>query len=294
MIETYLLEQFVAFAKHGTLLKASEELHINQPTLSRSMKKLEKELGVSLFHRENSKLSLNETGKVAAEYAEKVLTANQDLLDHVLAFERSLRTVSIGSCSPFPINELMPTLQDALFGKTILTELSSSDEKLIAGLKNRLYDLVVLHSLPEDRTLVSQRYMDEQIYISISVDHPLAQEQSVSFAQLRGLRILVSGSIGFWMDICRKHLNEVDLLVQNSMDALDELVEASTLPFFNSDRMIELGYESPGRSAIPIHDEDAHASYWVVCRASDQQKFRSIFNAVRSYALQHDTSRSAK
>ena len=95
MIETYLLEQFAAFARCGTLLKASEELHITQPTLSRSMKKLEEELGVSIFHRENSKLSLNETGKVAAEYAEKALQANQDLIDHVLAYDRSLRTVSI-------------------------------------------------------------------------------------------------------------------------------------------------------------------------------------------------------
>ena len=82
MIETYLLEQFAAFARCGTLLKASEELHITQPTLSRSMKKLEEELGVSIFHRENSKLSLNETGKVAAEYAKKALQANQDLIDH--------------------------------------------------------------------------------------------------------------------------------------------------------------------------------------------------------------------
>ena len=67
MIENYLLEQFVGFAEHGTLLKASEELHISQPSLSRSMKKLEEEFGVSLFHRENSKIALNETGKVAAE-----------------------------------------------------------------------------------------------------------------------------------------------------------------------------------------------------------------------------------
>ena len=294
MIETYLLEQFAAFAKCGTLLKASEELHITQPTLSRSMKKLEEELGVSLFHRENSKLSLNETGRIAADYADKALAANQDLIDHVLAFDRSLRTVSIGSCSPFPINELMPTFQDSLFGKTILTELSNSDEKLITGLKNHLYDLVILHSLPEDKALFSQRYMDEQIYISIADDHPIAGQKSVSFDQLKGLRILMSAGIGFWMDICKAHLAESDLLVQNSMDALDELIDASNLPFFNSDRMIELGYESPGRKALPISDEDAHASYWVVCRASDQQKYRSIFNAVRSYALQHDTSRSAK
>lgn len=288
MIETYLLEQFSAFARCGTLLKASEELHITQPTLSRSMRKLEEKLGVSLFHRENSKLSLNETGKVAAEYAEKVLTANQDMIDHVLAYDRSLRTVSIGSCSPFPINELMPAFQDFLSEKTILTELSDSDERLLTGLKNHQYDLVVLHTLPTDRSFFCQRYMEEQIYISIAKDHPIASLDTVTFEQLRGIRIMVSGNIGFWMEICKRHLEESDLLVQSNNDALTDLVEASTLPFFNSDRMIELGYDAPDRKSIPIRDDDAHATYWVVCRVTDQKKYHSIFNAVRSYAFRHN------
>ena len=288
MIETYLLEQFAAFARCGTLLKASEELHITQPTLSRSMKKLEEELGVSIFHRENSKLSLNETGKVAAEYAEKALQANQDLIDHVLTYDRSLRTVSIGSSSPFPINELMPALQEYLSEKTILTELVDTDELLLTGLKNRRYDLVVLHSLPEDKTLYCQRYMDEQICLTVDENHPFAQKKSISFTEMLGMRILVSGKIGFWMDICKKHLSEEDLLVQRGLEALGELIEASTLPFFNSDRMIEMGVQIPGRVSVPISDEDAHATYWVACRASDQSKYRSIFNTVRSYALRHD------
>ena len=292
MIETYLLEQFAAFARCGTLLKASEELHITQPTLSRSMKKLEEELGVSIFHRENSKLSLNETGKVAAEYAEKALQANQDLIDHVLAYDRSLRTVSIGSSSPFPINELMPVLQEYLSEKTILTELVDTDELLLTGLKNRRYDLVILHSLPEDKTLYCQRYMDEQICLTVDENHPFAQKKSISFAEMLGMRILVSGKIGFWMDICKKHLSEGDLLVQRGLEALGELIEASTLPFFNSDRMIEMGVQIPGRVSVPISDEDAHATYWVACRASDQSKYRSIFNTVRSYALRHDARNS--
>ena len=287
MIETYLLEQFVAFAKHGTLLGAAEELHITQPTLSRSMKKLEEELGVSLFHRENSKLSLNETGKVAAEYAEKALSANQDLIDRVISFDRSLRTVSIGSCSPFPINELMPTLQDYLPGKTILTEMGSDDEHLISSLKNHQYSMVILHSLPDDKSLYCQRYLDEQIYISIDSEHPIASQSSITFSELADLRILMSGNVGFWMDICRKHLDPSNLLVQNSMDALDELVDASRLPFFNSDRMIDLGYDAPGRKSVPISDEDAHATYWLVCLASDQKKYHSIFNVVRGYALRN-------
>lgn len=287
MIETYLLEQFAAFARCGTLLKASEELHITQPTLSRSMKKLEEELGVSLFHRENSKLSLNQTGRIAAEYAQKALSANQDFIDRVLSFDRQLRTISIGSSSPFPINELMPAFQNYLSDKTILTELVSSDEALVKGLKNRQYDMVILHTLPDDKSLFCQRYMEEQIYISISNDHPLARQSSVSFSDLSGIRILVSAHIGFWMDICKKHLNTSDLLVQNNADALDELADNSTIPLFNSDRMIELGYNAPGRISIPICDEDAHATYWVVCRAQDQNKFRSIFNVVRGYAIRH-------
>ena len=291
MIETYLLEQFAAFARCGTLRKASEELHITQPTLSRSMKKLEEELGVPIFHRENSKLSLNETGKVAAEYAEKALLANQDLIDHVIAYDRSLRTVSIGSCSPFPVNELMPSLQEYLTGKTILTELVSDDDRLLSGLKNRQYDLVVLHTLPEDSALFCQRYMEERIYLAVPEDHPIAGQENVTFEQMKGLRILVSQGIGFWMDICKKHLSVSDLLVQSGMEALGELVEASSLPVFSSDRIIDLGYEIPGRIAIPISDEDAHATYWVVCRAADQKKFRSIFNVVRSYALRHDDKR---
>ena len=240
----------------------------------------------------NSKLSLNETGKVAAEYAEKALQANQDLIDHVLAHDRSLRTVSIGSSSPFPINELMPTLQEYLTEKTILTELVDTDEHLLTGLKKRRYDIIILHSLPEDKALYCQRYMDEQIYLTVDENHPFAKKKSISFVEMRGMRILLSGRIGFWMDICKKHLSESDLLIQTSPEALGELIEASTLPFFNSDRMIEMGYQTPGRVSIPINDEDAHATYWAACRTSDQNKYRAIFNAVRSYTLRHEARNS--
>ena len=67
MIEMYLLEQFVAFAQTGTLSGASEKLHISQPALSNSMKKIEDILGVSLFERKSNRLVLNENGKLASE-----------------------------------------------------------------------------------------------------------------------------------------------------------------------------------------------------------------------------------
>ena len=286
MIENYLLEQFVAVAKYGTLLKASEELHISQPSLSRSMRKIEEEFGVKLFHRENSKLKLNETGKVAAEYAQRALDANQEMLDHVITYERSLRTVFVGSCAPLPINDIMATLQERLPGKTISTEIAN-DDKLITGLKNRAYQLVILHHDPDDRTLFCQRLMQEQLYISIAEDHPLAKKESVSFEEIKGLRILMDGNVGFWMEACKDKLAQTDLLVQNSFDAFSELVQASRLPLFNSDRFIERGYAPPGRVSIPINDPEAHATYYLCCLASEQKPYRSLFNSVRGNLLRN-------
>ena len=284
MLETYLLEQFAAFGQYGTLLKASEELHITQPTLSRSMKKLEEEIGVPLFHRENSKLSLNETGKIALEYAKKALEANQDVINHAVSFDRSLRTVSIGSCAPFPINELMPVFQDNLPNKTLLTEIRA-DDALIDGLKNHTYNLVILHALPDDKTIFCQRYLDEALYISLPEDHPLSKKSSVTFHDLKGIRILMHSGVGFWADICKDKLDYSDMLIQNSLDALTELVEASALPVFNSDKMINQGYSVPGRVSVPISDAEAQATYWIACLSSEKNIYRSFFNAVRGSVL---------
>ena len=284
MIENYLLEQFVAFAKCGTLLKASEELHVSQPSLSRSMKKLEGEFGVPLFHRENSKIMLNATGKVAAEYAERALEANREMIDHVIAYNRSLRTISIGSCAPFPLNELMPVLLERLPGKTISAEVTG-DERLIDGLKKRLYHLVILHQDPDDKALYCQRFLKEQLYISIAKDHPLAGRESVTLEELRGLRILMDGNVGFWRDVCSDKLPGENLLIQNSFDAFSELVQASTLPLFNSDQFIARGYDAPGRVSIPISDPEVHVTYRLVCLASEQKAYRSIFNAVRGNVI---------
>lgn len=49
MIDTYLLEYFITFYEEGSLLKASEKLHVSQPSLTRAMQKLEVELDLTIF-----------------------------------------------------------------------------------------------------------------------------------------------------------------------------------------------------------------------------------------------------
>lgn len=96
MMELYLLEQLIAFSRQGTLSGAAEELHISQPALSQSMKKLEESLGVSLFERSKNKIALNENGIMAVQLGEKLLEQSREMEERLRLFDRSRRTLCGG------------------------------------------------------------------------------------------------------------------------------------------------------------------------------------------------------
>lgn len=89
MLELYDLEKLVTFKSEGTLVAASEKLLISQPALSRSMRKLEDEIGVELFTRSKNRMELNENGLLAAELAEKLLGETASLIARVRQLDRS-------------------------------------------------------------------------------------------------------------------------------------------------------------------------------------------------------------
>src|SRR3546814_13368242 len=65
------LQLFLHVAETRSLSKASTLLSMTQPGLSRQIKKLEAELGVSLLHRDGRGVSLTPAGKVLASHAQK-------------------------------------------------------------------------------------------------------------------------------------------------------------------------------------------------------------------------------
>ena len=288
MIEIFLLEQFVAFAKSGTLSRAAMDLHISQPALSRSMKKIEDEFGVSLFNREKSKITLNDTGKIAAQYAEKVLEADREMFEKTIAFERSRRTIILGSCAFLPTNELIPIIQEHFCKMAITAEVASND-KLISGLKKHLYHLVILHRLPTDSDIYCREFIDEQLTITLPSNHFLAAKETISFHDLDGISILAHGGSGFWLEICKEHLSNTKLLVQDNMDTLSEIVDASSLPVFNSNRAVRPRDMTAGRVTIPLSDASAHITYYLACLNSEKGKYSTIFNAISSTNFKKDT-----
>jgi DNA-binding transcriptional LysR family regulator len=78
-MELYQLRSFAAVAEVGHLTRAAERLHISQPALSAQIRALEDELGVPLFDRTSSGMTLTASGRRLLGEAEKVLAAAQTL-----------------------------------------------------------------------------------------------------------------------------------------------------------------------------------------------------------------------
>lgn len=91
MLDLNELEQLIAFADTGTLSKVAEAFHISTPSVTRSMKNIEEEFGVFLFHRTKNRIELNETGKVAVECARKLLEEADHAVQSVRTYDAKLK-----------------------------------------------------------------------------------------------------------------------------------------------------------------------------------------------------------
>jgi DNA-binding transcriptional LysR family regulator len=88
------LQSFIAVAKLGHLTRAAETLHLSQPALSGQIKALEENLGVTLFERSSSGMSLTTSGRRLLEDAQRVIEAVEQL-KHAAQRLRGLTTGTI-------------------------------------------------------------------------------------------------------------------------------------------------------------------------------------------------------
>lgn len=98
-VDLELYRVFYVVAKNKHMTKASEELHISQPAISQSIKKLEEQLGGILFLRSNKGMQLTEEGKMVYEYVKGALTLINNAENEFTSFKNlSKGEIKIG-CS---------------------------------------------------------------------------------------------------------------------------------------------------------------------------------------------------
>lgn len=275
MIELYELRQFIAFAETGTLSEAAEILHLSQPALSRTMKNLENELGISLFERSKNKLTLNENGNYVLELAKKLLSDADSLPSKAREFDRKNRTITLGVCSPAPAWLLVPLITNHFPHSSLQTE-QDTENRLLSGLNQNLYQLISLHKKPEGAQYFCKECGKESLMFALPKKHRYARRKSISFSEMNGENMLLMPDIGFWSFVMNK-MPDSRFLTQNDQFSFNELVQASSLPSFVSD-LSEKNKETPsGRVYVPISDEEATVTYYLICKTENKKMFQSLF-----------------
>ncbi|MFI5269970.1 MAG: LysR family transcriptional regulator, partial [Chloroflexota bacterium] len=182
-MEWHQLEYFRAVAQQQHFTQAAEQLSVSQPAVSRSIARLERELGVPLFDRQGRSVRLNRYGKAFLARTERALNevdeGRRELADMVGPVRG---TIAIGFIHVLGTH-LLPVLL-----RRFRAEHPSVDFKLFQGSTATLLeqltvaetDLCLMATHPEQADLRFARLFEEEIFAVVPPDHPLAgRDQAV-------------------------------------------------------------------------------------------------------------------
>ncbi|MCM3785500.1 LysR family transcriptional regulator [Neobacillus mesonae] len=181
------LQYFLEVARQQSFTKAAQALFITQPTISKTVKSLEDELGVTLLDRYGKKVELTDAGEVFARQAQEIITSFHNLsseLDDLMNLKKGHIRIGLppmigSSFFPKVIGEFSneyPNITIQLFedgGKKVETDIASG--ALDVGVT----------VLPADETLFeSYVFVDEALKVVLHPSHPLADREEISLAEL--------------------------------------------------------------------------------------------------------------
>lgn len=184
------LKAFMCVVKWQSFTKASNELFISQPALSKKISDFEKDLGVSLLVRDNRGMELTPAGRLLYEEAPSFLKVGDDLEFKVQELGRRPGSrVSIG-CSGIEYGRIQhvvngfrtryPDISVAMHRYPMAAEIK---QKLMANLVDVSFQIHFETVKESDLDYVP--FARDELAIIMSKEHPLAGEPAVSMSQLR-------------------------------------------------------------------------------------------------------------
>jgi len=245
-MEIWQMKYFIKVCNDRSLSKAAENLHISQQGLSKIVKNLEDELGISLFHRSSKGVKPTEFGNLLLERSQKIVN-EFDLMMDFLYDKAKLKkgTISLG----------LPCLLNNNFFATIICEFQETypDIKLeIIEAGSYVCEKDIEHKLLDIsfgiNTINSEKFQFIPIYSSdmmllVNKDKPLAQKGSVNFKDLENEKFIMLSteykSRHLIIECCLQSGFKPNIVFQTSqLDPIIELVALNKgiaiLPKFNS------------------------------------------------------------
>lgn len=261
MVDLNQLKQLITFFEEGTITRASEKLLISQPALTRSLQRLEEDLGVTLFNRQKNKTTFTDTGLFVVDEAMKLLTHAEHFEDVARRYELKNTTLFIGSCAPGPIIDLENLLREKEAPFKTEFSLTMDQDELLSSLLDESHQVIFTTSKIENPNVISKVFMKEQLNVALLPTHPLATKEELTFKDLEHLTMLVLTDLGIWEDVLTLMPN-THFIRQQDAEAFRDLITASALPHFTTN-VTQDNYGEDGKVHIPLANKEATKTFYI-------------------------------
>lgn len=207
-----------AVAKEKNVTKASELLYLSQPSLSKQIKILEKNLGILLFNRENNKIFLTENGEIFLEYCERILALCEESCRTLLDLKNEERGNLIIGTTQTIGSYLMPRILILFiqnYPQIGLKVLINSTQIMTKNILSQEIDIAIVEDKIANefqRNLTIENFLEEDFSLIISKLHPLAKKKEITKDDLYHLNFItlsLNSSIKIFID---------NILMQNQIE----------------------------------------------------------------------------
>jgi len=185
------LKAFLAVVEAGSLGRAAEVLHLSEPAVSRTIKKLETELKVQLFERRTTGMELTSFGQALLPHANRIKLQNEETVAEIDALRGLdhgiLRIGTVASAAVMVLPPVLDSLLERWPGLRVqITE--AVEDKLLVELASNAIDISISGALPEsdEVTQVSEHSFHDRHCVIASAEHPFVGRDDLTVEDLLG------------------------------------------------------------------------------------------------------------
>lgn len=221
------LYYFTKVAQTGNLTKAAEALFISQPALTMAIKRLEKDLDVTLFNREGNRLTLSPAGEKILPYAEAVYSDYINLKTTLNRYKSASHSVKLGSGISHAA-EICEHYMEKVYDGSLVLQQYFDYYNLRSALFEKTIDIAFCTPPIIGPDIISRDLFVEPICALMNASHPLAAHDVLDIQNLVSYPLITLPK-NFPMRVAiDRAFDEINTKVQYSIE-VDSIVMASML-----------------------------------------------------------------
>ena len=181
------LQYLVAVAKHRHFGKAADACFISQPTLSAQLKKLEDELGATLFERNNKQILITPIGEQLVAQAQIILREVGTLKELAKQTQNPLsgqfRLGIIPTLGPYLLPHVLPLIKKKMPELNIILH-EDKTARILDELRQGKLDAIILAIPVPSEGLIVKKLFREPFLAALPVHHPLTNRKEVRVKEI--------------------------------------------------------------------------------------------------------------